>query len=374
MSNGDIIVLSRSKELNGISEIKRSLPKLSDRFITSESVFGLVAHLLAKPNIQCIFALSGIEAIIAICLTQLLRKKIPIVMAVYHSKQWLVGLDADYSPTQAMLFSKILPELPATNIIYNSVPVYNACMAIFNVPGDPCFVLPPSSFTPPDKLPLKKKSTSIRIVTVGRYVDFKVKGILHFIECVDRLNSQGCEFTYDIYGEGPLKDSLVQKISETRNQAQFTLHNALPPDQLATMIGSADLYFGMGITISQAALLGVPTLISIQDSEKTYGFFSWFNHSINPVIGDALHNAEMLEVEELLIDFSRFSDTQRQELGQACQTAAAPYLGERTVQKLLQVLLKAPYIKHTSIRLIQLFFILLEKKWFRFCGRKGIQA
>ncbi|MDE6091303.1 MAG: glycosyltransferase family 4 protein [Duncaniella sp.] len=104
----------------------------------------------------------------------------------------------------------------------------------------------------------------IRIINVGRYTS--VKNQLSLIEAVNKLHKENSEIELNIYGDGPLKAELNQKIKELK--AENYIHENGLTDKVTEKLRESDIfilpsvYEGMPMTIIEAMSLGLPIIAS----------------------------------------------------------------------------------------------------------------
>lgn len=367
-----IIIFSRSKEANGINEIKRCLATFEDFFVI-ESSHGLIKAIINRKNIHAIFCLASTEALISAALINFFRVKLPIVMGVYHPKQWSVMLDADYSKTRASVFRKFLATTSLKNIIFNTKSAYKSSMKMFYMSGNPNLVIAPSF--PPIKrgseFNLSKKTNTYYIATVGRIVDFKLKSTLAMINTVENINlTEKYTVEYHIFGNGPLESDLLALID---NKEHIHYHGFLKPEDFASTISQFDIYFGMGFTVVHSSMLGIPSLIAIQDEDRpvTYGLFSKYDHRINPMFGDKTEGFQPVyiedEVKNLLICNNLY------EKGSECEVASRAYDITFIKQEILKISDNAT-ITQCNINLFHIIMIRLETFYSKIKQKKQIHT
>lgn len=359
-----ILVFSRSREANGINEIKRYFRTRSDEFIVAESVPEFVACLLRdRRRISSIFCLASTEVLFSVCALQTLGLKIPVVAGVYHPRQWEVMLDAVYSRTRARCFMSVLGAVDARSVIFNSLSAYRASMAIHPLAGEPHLIPAPSA-----QSVLKPEPQSVRggetftILTVGRYVDFKAVSILRMIEVVERLADEGHRLHYTIRGEGPVRGTIAAKIASSRHSACFTLGGFVDPDDMQDCLSGCDLYFGMGFTVGHSAMLGIPSIIAIQGEEQArcHGFFSDHDHAKRAMFGDPAEDVEAADLYETVSRVLRMSDDERLALGRQCRLAAAFYTHDNIVGRLRDACGRAPLVDYPRVGVLDILKIRLE--------------
>ncbi len=99
----------------------------------------------------------------------------------------------------------------------------------------------------------------VRIVSVGRLVEFK--GFAYLIAACAELKRRGLEFTCDIVGDGPLRDSLQAQIAAGGLESVVTLAGSLPQQAVFEKLRDCDI-FALASTFDRAGASDVfPTVI-----------------------------------------------------------------------------------------------------------------
>jgi len=114
-----------------------------------------------------------------------------------------------------------------------------------------------------------------RIVSVGRFVDFKIYPI-GVMDAISRLRQLGFDIQFDIYGYGPLED-LFRNHVEQHGYAEFVnIRGALQYEQFSTVLSKAFAFTGMGTSLLEAAILGIPSIaMKLYARDGTcYGYLS----------------------------------------------------------------------------------------------------
>jgi len=368
-----IIVFSRSKEANGINEIKRCLATFED-FLVIDSFHELIKTIInRKESISAIFCLASTEVLISTTLLNLFQVKIPVVMGVYHPKQWAVMLDINYSKTRAKVFQEFLAKTSLKNIIFNTESAYKSSMEMFYLSGNPNLVIAPSF--PPikrgSKFNLQKKTNTYYIATVGRIVDFKLKSVLAMIETVEKLNrTEKYIIEYHIFGNGPLENDLLALINDKKH---IHYHGFLEPEDFASTISQFDIYFGMGFTVVHSSMLSIPSLIAMQDEDRavTYGLFSKYDHRKNPMFGDKTAEFQPVALENEIKILLTCNDLPKK--GAECEMASRAYDITFIKQEILNIIDNAT-ITRCNINLYHILIIRLETFYSRVKQKKQIHV
>jgi hypothetical protein len=111
-----------------------------------------------------------------------------------------------------------------------------------------------------------------RIVSVGRLAPMKEYNI-YMIDVVARLRQKGYPVTWSVYGEGELAEIMKRRINDLDLGEAVELKGRLLNSNFAAAMQKAYIYVGMGATIIEAALCGVPGVVALahDTSGVTYG-------------------------------------------------------------------------------------------------------
>jgi len=99
----------------------------------------------------------------------------------------------------------------------------------------------------------------VQILSVGRLVAFK--GFEYLIEACEQMRQRSVQFRCEIIGDGPLHESLQQRIDDLRLGALVTLQGALPQDRVIEKLQRCDV-FALASTVDDAGASDIfPTAI-----------------------------------------------------------------------------------------------------------------
>jgi hypothetical protein len=99
----------------------------------------------------------------------------------------------------------------------------------------------------------------LRIVSVGRLVTFK--GFEDLISACAELAKRGIDFRCEIVGDGPLRDTLQQKIRELGLSSKVHLLGSLPQEIVLERLRTADIFALASTTDDKGATDVFPTVI-----------------------------------------------------------------------------------------------------------------
>jgi len=152
----------------------------------------------------------------------------------------------------------------------------------------------------------------LKIVAIGRLVEFKTYNFF-MLDVIKSLKEKGIEVIFDIYGDGPEKEKIMSKIKEYKLENYVTLKGLLEYELFDTTVKKYDIFVGSGTAIIQAAGLGVPSIVGIENmlEAKTYGYFSdvyEYEYNLKGL------DLPLLDIEQMLLDYIAMSDEERLQL------------------------------------------------------------
>lgn len=120
-----------------------------------------------------------------------------------------------------------------------------------------------------------KLNKPLKIVAIGRFVEFKTYNI-YMIDVVNSLVMKGYKVQFDIFGDGPLKQHMQDKIQCLGMTECVHLKGVLDYSKFDETVMQYDLFIGSGTAIIQSSALGVPSIVGVENvlEPKTYGYFS----------------------------------------------------------------------------------------------------
>ena len=144
-------------------------------------------------------------------------------------------------------------------------------------------------------------NSSIRVVSVGRLVDFKAYnlGAAHIVKsCLDK----GIAVSWDIFGYGSLAAQIKSNIESMGVEKNVRLMGKLDYSNFSEKVASYDLFIGMGTAAVEAAMVGVPTICAVVDEVSScHGYL--FDLPLGNV-GELIENRPLVEIEALITSFA----------------------------------------------------------------------
>lgn len=291
------ILLTQPKVLNN-KELLEDVRKYADVYFLEDyskiplRIFNIIPHhfLLVTPikikkiaeifdEISSVHVSSSIFGFFYYRLASQLKISIPLTIGVYHSREFswqqLSGTLPSYEKKNRELFFK--EHEIGNRIVFNEklaeylFPLNYSSVACF-----PLGVIDEVDFSVFQKNgEIKNKNKEIIIGSVGRLVGFKSYN-RWILEIIKNLNSNGFRVKCIIYGDGPLRQEMENSIKLLDIEKFVSMPGSLPYSKFKGVVKKFDIFIGSGTAIVEAASLGVPSIIGIEQIKEplTYGFLS----------------------------------------------------------------------------------------------------
>lgn len=222
--------------------------------------------------VDTIFVCESFSLFIVAMFSPVLRLlDVRVLLAVYHPREY------HFYGALRRCYRSLLSSLPPSQILFiNSVTrrtvAADLCLSLADSPIVPVPVL---ASVPPAHQPPRPGQKQKKIVSIGRLVDFKLYPYA-VIDTLQELKKSGeHDFSYHVYGDGPLRDSLSAYIAKSDVADRVFLHGEMPYAQFGEVLADAFAFVGTGVSLVEAACRGVPSLIAIDSTREpvSYGFF-----------------------------------------------------------------------------------------------------
>lgn len=165
-------------------------------------------------------------------------------------------------------------------------------------------------------------NSSVRIVSVGRLVDFKMYNI-GVARIVEACLAHGVDVTWDIYGDGPLRAKIEGEIHRLNLMDRVKITANLDYGDFSSTVARYDLFVGMGTAALEAAMIGVPTICATVDvATECYGYIYELPFGN---VGELLDAPPHLAIAELIQSFAGAEESHKYFLSQECRAAAVKY-------------------------------------------------
>jgi len=198
-------------------------------------------------------------------------------------------------------------------------------------------VMPPPIRTPPRRVAISRRP--FRMVSIGR-IDTAMKTYNVSTPAVLRaLREEGCEIHWDVHGGGAPADTeaFLAEIRRHGMQDRVTWHGELPYAHMGDALENASVFLGMGTAAVEAAMWGIPTLVSVAfvSEPRCYGFL----HEVPfGVLGESgAHWLERHSVKDALAELYACSEAEYGELVERDRECAMQYAAERLVAHFIEL-------------------------------------
>jgi hypothetical protein len=158
----------------------------------------------------------------------------------------------------------------------------------------------------------------LHVVSVGRLVPFKAynEESPRIVRC---LRDEGIEVKWDIWGYGPSEDDVRRAISSNDVVDLVSLRGVLDYANFDDTVVGYDLFVGMGTALLEAALLGVPSIVSVEQTDLTHGYL--FEAPLDS-IGERVEGADTIDLATMVRTYSSTPASARLAIGKRCSEAA----------------------------------------------------
>ena len=205
---------------------------------------------------------------LASCLSQNLK----CVFGIYHANELSWG--GDKLPIYESYFRNKLFGAPPMVLFFNQSSVDKTAKAN-NFPAYPFKLFPLGVDMPSLRGESKVSGDKLRLVSVGRLVEFKTYN-LYMLDVARELKDNGIDFTYSIFGSGPLSEIMAARIAELNLQDSVILEGDLEYSRLDEELSTHHLFIGTGTALLHAAANGLACITAIENEQAatSYGYFS----------------------------------------------------------------------------------------------------
>ncbi len=199
-----------------------------------------------------------------------------------------------------------------------------------------------------------RQERRLRIVSVGRLVPFKTYNI-HSPRIIRELVDAGVDATWDIWGYGPDLEAIAAAIWKYGVADRIQIKGPLDHCRFDATVVDYDLFVGMGTAALEAAKLGVPTVVAIENAQDNcYGFLP---NVPGDSVGDRVEGYCEKPLFDTIIEFVHMSPCERKHLGDACISGARDR--ESKLDEFVEKLIKSPIVFR---------FKMAVRYWLEICG------
>ena len=184
---------------------------------------------------------------------------------------------------------------------------------------------------------------------------------------LEDLRKQGLDIGYRIYGKGELRPLFEQKIREYGLEDSIHLEGEIPYSELNEALKKAFVFVGMGTSVIEAAVLGIPSLVApiFDSSGLTSG---WLREHPGYDVGEEPGIRNMKE------DISRLFRMSDEDYSSACRQereSASKFLVDSVGSQFIKVCDDAVDFKADLTRLSYLRALVTGAAWARIPGLRN---
>jgi 1,2-diacylglycerol 3-alpha-glucosyltransferase len=278
---------------------------------------------------------NGFCAHVFIRLSAIVRTNLPVSIGLYHSMEFSWGGSLKALPffeeNNRQIFSRLHK---AHGLIFFNEKMVERYSTVTGKDFSDVSLFPLGVVHQSANAKPKVFNSELTICSVGRLVEFKGYN-LWMLDVVSDLRKLGIKASYHIYGYGPLEKKMLDKIKALDLAEIVFLKGSLEYSAFADVVSQFDVFVGSGTALVEAAGLGVPSLVGIENTHEpsTYGFLSELpGFSYNE---DGLYSKK--DVLDILVDFNGYSEVEKQVLSKAHKEKSKMFSVEACVENFEKV-------------------------------------
>jgi glycosyltransferase involved in cell wall biosynthesis len=210
-----------------------------------------------------------------------------------------------------------------------------------------------------DSLWTNSHCSNIKIVSVGRLVDFKTYNLA--IPQISRsCRDHGVNAIWDIFGEGPLFERMIAEIEGYNIKDRVFLKGHLKYTEFSETVSKYDIFVGMGTAALEAAMTGMPTICTTID--HPYDCYGYISDLPFGNVGELQEIPPTTPILDLIKQFSESNDALRNRLSQNCKIAAEKYSMQEFLKSILQLANRAVGNERKIVRYLisQIYYVATE--------------
>lgn len=189
-------------------------------------------------------------------------------------------------------------------------------------------------------LPATRKPNWGNIVSIGRLDDMKGYN-LYMIEAVDELIRRGHKVTWTVHGAGQYEAEMREMIRARKLEGAITLAGAMPYERCRQVLAEAYVFVGMGTTILEASMFGVPNVLALAFDRKGLTYGPIYRMPLGSV-GDTREPPPTLTVADEIERILKLTPSEYEAECEHVRQYAQPYESDVSMQRLVEIVEAAP--------------------------------
>lgn len=205
--------------------------------------------------------------------------------------------------------------------------------------------------------------TELRIVSVGRLVDFKAYNLGAPL-VLKQLLDAGINASWDIYGYGELEPTVRAAAAAAGVDTKLRLRGKLAYERYGELAGNYDVFVGMGTAAIEAAMMGLPSVVAtVGEKRGSHGFIHELPFGN---VGERIPGRAISDIGEMLQDYVASSLQDRLFLSEAGKASVGGFTVPAFIHQVESFALKLsrPPMSVLDLFWVRLFFSLTEG-WIR---------
>lgn len=174
-----------------------------------------------------------------------------------------------------------------------------------------------------------------RIVSIGRLDPMKEYN-LYMVDVIYRLRGKGFPVTLEIYGDGSLTEEVKARVRARGLAEVIQIKGRVPYSQLSRVLEEAYLFVGMGTSIIEASMCGVPGVVALAYDTEGLTYGPLYNFSFGNA-GDRMSTAPAMTVEAEIERLLKLSPYEYEAECRRTQDYARQYDMHRTMNRFMQI-------------------------------------
>lgn len=277
-------------------------------------------------------------------LTACLEQNIKCVFGIYHTNELAWG--GDKLPAYEAYFRKKMFSVPPMFLFFNQSSV-DMTAKKNGSPNYPLMLFPLGVDMPSDNGHTKAAAgEKLRLVSVGRLVEFKTYN-LYMLDVARQLKDDGIQFSYSIFGSGPLHDAMKVRVEKLGLEQEVILEGDLEYSRLDEELSMHQVFIGTGTALLHAAANGLACITAIENEKdsNSYGYFS-------ELPGYDYHEQDMgfqkYKFYDLIAEYSLLDEAGRADLSERHRVKSKAFNMESCADSFVVAFEDAPLIKKSS--------------------------
>lgn len=310
----------------------------------------------ATNPVDVIYCLTNEAVITAFILKRKYYPDAKIIIGVYHPNQFME--ETKYFDNYInILNKKIAKNIPGENLVFMDSICLKTTEDYYKVKYPKASLISLPIDTPAYNM--ERKVEFGKIVSIGRIVDFKRYNFF-VLDSLFKLKKENYSFKYHVVGDGDELPVLKKKVSDLNLEEDVVFHGKVEYEELISILENAYLFIGMGTSVIESAILGIPSLVAIayNNSDTTYGFINNVPYGIVGEFGEKLPSYHMEDSLRAVLDISKQDYLK---LSEDSYKAASLYSIRNISAQLLEAFKNADRAFFITINLRHLILLLLGK-------------